>query len=222
MSVEPADRAGSEPPDIAARIARMADRAGVSLDVRQLEQLSTYLNLLRRWNATINLTSLDLERLPPTALERLILEPLIAATLITTCDGVWYDFGSGGGSPALPLKVVLPCLPLTMVESRGRKVAFLRETVRQMGLSEAEVRSNRIDDLRTDVAEKSVQLITMRAVRIDSEVVRAVRHLLTSAGEVVLFGAGVEDMQRNGFMRVRTANGVTLLRSDVPRGTVII
>lgn len=219
MSVEPVDRTGSDLLDIAARIARMADRVGVSLDVRQLEQLSTYLNLLRRWNGTINLTSLDLDWLPPTALKRLILEPLIAATLITTRDGVWYDFGSGGGSPALPLKVALPGLPLTMVESRGRKVAFLRETVRQMGLPDAEVRSTRIEDLRIGVAEKSVHLITMRAVRIDSEVVRALRHLLTSAGEVVLFGAGVEELQINGFMPVHSADGVTLLRSDVPRGT---
>lgn len=207
--------------DVAVRIAHMANRAGVVLDHRQREQVVTYLELLRRWNTTINLTSLDLENLPSPTLQRLILEPLIASTLITTARGLWYDLGSGGGSPALPIKVALPGLALTMVESRGRKVAFLREAIRRMGLSDAEVYSMRIDELADLPVEKSVQLITMRAVRVDPGVVAAIRRLLRPSGEVVLFGAGVDELQAVKFTAVRNKDGVTLLRPDVPRGTVV-
>lgn len=220
MSVERANRAAFSDPGLAARIARLAESAGIVLDRHQLEQLAAYLNLLRRWNTTINLTSLDLENLPLSTVERLLLEPLTAATLIATTEGHWYDLGSGGGSPALPIKVARPDLALTMVESRGRKVAFLREAVRQMGLSDTEVCSTRIDELHTRPTKGIVQLITMRAVRIDADVVRAIRHMLSPSGEVVLFGADAAKLCAAGFTPIRSRNGITLLRSDVSRGTV--
>ena len=43
------------------------------------------------------------------------------------------DIGSGGGSPAIPFKLAVPRLGLTMVEAKARKSAFLREAVRQLG-----------------------------------------------------------------------------------------
>jgi 16S rRNA (guanine527-N7)-methyltransferase len=207
---------------LAVRIAQLAERAGIALARLQIDQLVSYLKLLRRWNAAMNLTALDVENLPAAALERLILEPLIAATLITTRAGAWFDLGSGGGSPALPLKVALPGLALTMIESRGRKAAFLRETVREMGLAGAEVLSVRIEALSRQVVEKSVQLVTMRGIRVDASVAGALRHLLAPLGEVVLFGTGVDELRAIGLTPARTANDVTLLRSsalDVPRGT---
>lgn len=221
MSVERADRTASSNSDLTARIARLADGAGVVLDSRQLGQLVTYLDLLRHWNATINLTSLDLEDLPFATLERLILEPLVAATLVTTDRGPWYDLGTGGGSPALPIKVALPSLALTMVESRGRKVAFLREAVRHMGLSEAEVCAARIDELKDQLAKESVELFTIRAVRVDPNIVGTIQYLLAPSGEVVLFGRGVEDLRAARFTMVRSKGFVSLLRPDVPRGTIV-
>ena len=44
------------------------------------------------------------------------------------------DVGSGGGSPAIPLKLAVPRLSLTMVEAKARKSAFLREAIRHLGL----------------------------------------------------------------------------------------
>ena len=44
------------------------------------------------------------------------------------------DVGSGGGSPAIPLKLAAPAVALTMVEVKARKSAFLREAIRQLEL----------------------------------------------------------------------------------------
>ena len=54
-------------------------------------------------------------------------------------DALWFDIGSGGGSPAIPLKLARPTLPLPMVESKTRKAVFLREAVRALGLARREV-----------------------------------------------------------------------------------
>ena len=49
------------------------------------------------------------------------------------------DIGSGGGSPAIPLKLATPGSALTMVEVKARKSAFLREAIRQLGLTDTQV-----------------------------------------------------------------------------------
>ena len=60
----------------------------------------------------------------------------------------WFDLGSGGGSPAIPLKLVRPDARLTMVESKTRKAAFLREAVAQSGAADAaEVADERFEEL---------------------------------------------------------------------------
>ncbi len=65
------------------------------------------------------------------------------------------DVGSGGGSPAIPLKLAVPRLRLTMVEAKARKSAFLREAVRHLGLEQRSVETARYEELlaRPDLHE---------------------------------------------------------------------
>ena len=149
-----------------------------------------YHGLLTRWNRTINLTALQLD--PPSngALDRLLIEPLAAATSIPDEPGRWIDLGSGGGSPAIPLKIVRPQLRLTMVEARERKAAFLREAARDLALTDVEVLNERFETLsnRLDLAGRHT-LVTVRAVRIDVSLLSLARWLLESGGRLFLFGA---------------------------------
>ena len=78
-----------------------------------LEPLEAYFRLLAHWNAKINLTALPLD--PPTdeTLDRLLVEPLAAARQIRRCAAAsGSTSGSGGGSPAIPLKIARPALRL--------------------------------------------------------------------------------------------------------------
>ena len=76
--------------------------------------------LLSRWNQKINLTSLAD---PDEAIDRLILEPLLAAArFVPAACSSMMDIGSGGGSPAIPMKLVSPRLALTMVEVKATKI----------------------------------------------------------------------------------------------------
>src|SRR6185312_5103916 len=99
---------------------------------------------------------------------RLFIEPLAAARVIDDSWTPWVDVGSGGGSPAIPLKLVRPALNLTLVESKARKAAFLREVVRELGLTGASVETSRFEELASrPEAQASTGLLTLRAVRID-------------------------------------------------------
>jgi 16S rRNA (guanine527-N7)-methyltransferase len=126
--------------DFAARLQRRATRAGLSLPVDLLTALDAYYALLSRWNQRINLTSIGNR---DEAVDRLLLEPLLAARFVASGARAFIDIGSGGGSPAIPLKLALPHLALTMVEAKTRKAAFLREAVRHLGLRETGVENAR-------------------------------------------------------------------------------
>ena len=102
---------------------------------------------------------------------------------------VWVDLGSGGGSPAIPLLVARPGLNLTMIESKSRKGAFLREAVRELGLSgSATVLDKRFEDVACQPRyRQSADLVTVRAVRADDELFSIAAELLKPDGKLHLF-----------------------------------
>jgi 16S rRNA (guanine527-N7)-methyltransferase len=98
------------------------------------------------------------------------------------------DIGSGGGSPAIPMKLAIPALHLTMVESKTRKSAFLREAVRQMGLADATVETARAEDLLTrPELHESQDLVTVRAVRVEQRLLVHFQAFLRLGGRILLF-----------------------------------
>ena len=116
------------------------------------------------------------------------LTPLAAARFVVDSPIVWFDFGSGGGSPAIPLKIVRPEAWLTMVESKVRKAAFLREAVRTLGLENASVENARFEDIAARASTAgTADLATVRAVKTDKELFRASRALLRAGGTLMLF-----------------------------------
>ena len=120
------------------RLTRRGRRAGVALATDLAAQLEAYYRLLSAWNRKINLTGLNLSDLPPEAIDRLLIEPLVAARHVPAGATRMLDVGSGGGSPAIPLALAVPGMRLLMVESKTRKSVFLREAIRTLGLAEAD------------------------------------------------------------------------------------
>jgi 16S rRNA (guanine527-N7)-methyltransferase len=172
------------------RLTSRASVAGVDVSFALAAQLETYYRLLARWNASINLTALRLDPVTDQALDRLLIEPLLATRYVESESPVWFDLGSGGGSPAIPLKLARPAFQLTMVESKERKAAFLREAIRVLTLDDAGVDGSRIEDVASvHPLVGTVELATVRAVRIDTPLFAAMRTLLRPGGRAILFGA---------------------------------
>jgi len=176
-------------------LARRARRAGVTLIAELADQLEAYYRLLASWNTRINLTGLRLSEISPDALDRLLIEPVVAAKYVSSRTSRMLDVGSGGGSPAIPLALAIPKTRLLMVESKTRKSVFLREAVRALGLKDAEVVTARFEELlaRPDLHEAH-DLVTIRAVRVEARVLGTLQAFAKPGGLVFLFrGSGHSD-----------------------------
>jgi len=155
-----------------------------------LEKLERYYRLLERWNDKINLTGLRLHEPADSTFDRLLVEPIAAARFIPEDPLTWFDLGSGGGSPAIPLKITRPLARLTMVEAKAKKAAFHREATHALELPDTTVANVRFEDLRdTDRPEpaRHVDVVTVRAVRIDESLLDTVTSLLQPGGRFLLF-----------------------------------
>ena len=177
------------------RLGRRAKRAGVSLPPDLAVRLEAYFRLLESWNRKINLTGLNLTEAAPDTVDRLIIEPLVAARHIPAGATRLLDVGSGGGSPAIPMALGVPSIRLLMVESKTRKAVFLREAIRAVELKDAEVAASRFEELlaRPDLHDAH-DVVTIRAVRIEPRVLSNLQAFLKPRGLLFLFrGATAAD-----------------------------
>jgi 16S rRNA (guanine527-N7)-methyltransferase len=170
-----------------------------------------YLALLTRWNRRMNLTALPLPDPPPDAsIDKLIVEPLVGFALVETGDEDWIDLGSGGGSPAIPLRIAHRAGTLRMVESRSRKCAFLRETVRTLALPDTHVLEGRYEALPQN---QDVDLVTIRAVRLDEPVTRLIRGLLRPGGRLFAFGGWAAELEQQTSRALPDGSELRVLRA---------
>ncbi len=180
------------------RLRRRAKSANIPLESALIDGLETYYQLLSKWNAKINLTAF---RLTPegedAAIDRLLIEPVAAARYIPENSRTLLDAGSGGGSPAIPLKLASPNLALRMVEVKTRKAVFLREAVRALGFRDAEVETSRFEELlpRAELHE-ALDLVSIRAVRVEIRTLNSLQAFLRPGGKLLLFrGASKNDLE---------------------------
>jgi 16S rRNA (guanine527-N7)-methyltransferase len=172
-----------------ARLSRRITRAGGSASSEQVTNLAAYVELLARWNKKINLTALPLDPLADEAVDRLIVEPVMAARRLHATDRLALDVGSGGGSPAIPF-ALMSDVRLVMVEVKVRKCAFLREVVRQLGMPAASVENCRLEELLSkSELHEAADVVTVRAVRPDRKLLTAIQAFLKPGGRLFWFGA---------------------------------
>jgi len=167
------------------------DEAAAALDALDLDapagrQLLAYLRCLDAWAARINLTGAR------TATERC---RLLIAGIVPLAPhllaGPVLDIGSGNGSPGLVLAALRPELPMTLLEPRQRRWAFLREAARAMGRGDIEILRQRHDEYRGP----AVSNVVVRAVALP---LRELAPLTGPRGQALLIGRR-EDAAGSGF-----------------------
>lgn len=173
--------------DFAPLIQSRLAEASVLASTAAISGSATYLALLARWNQRINLTAFNLNQPTDEAIDRLIVEPLSAARFVGAGDRTAVDIGSGGGSPAFPFRLAATDLRMVLIEARTRKSAFLREAARTLQLLDVRVDTARFDTEWLASHPPAVDVVTMRAVRADDELWRALAELVRPGGRLFWF-----------------------------------
>lgn len=136
------------------------DSLGVPYGEAALEGFEKYAEHLSRRNAVMNLTAIT----EPEDVARLHF--LDCAALLKIYDfssASVIDIGSGAGFPGLPLKLLSPDIDLTLLDSHGKKVDFLREVRNLLGLERVRCEKARAEEAALDM-EGGFDIAVSRAV----------------------------------------------------------
>lgn len=140
-------------------------------------QFGTYLSLILRWNAHLNLTALRDEG---SILTRHFVESIACARALPAGICTLLDFGSGAGLPGIPIALCRPEIAVTLAESQGKKAAFLHEVVRVLGIP-VQVHADRAESL-----DSKFDCVAMRAVERMAKAVKAAAKLVGPTGWLAL------------------------------------
>ena len=162
---------------------KAAGEIGINLSKQQIDQLISYVNLIEKWNRAYNLTAV---RGRQELLTRHILESLAIAPFIVGERRV--DVGTGAGLPGVPLAIADPQSQYVLLDSNGKKTRFLLEVKRQLGLSNIEVETIRVENWRP---AQPVDTVITRAFADLATTVERIDHVLSDQG--VLFAMKTEN-----------------------------
>jgi 16S rRNA (guanine527-N7)-methyltransferase len=158
------------------RLAQAAEQMSVSLSAQQQTLLLEYLALFARWNSAYNLSAV---RDPAEMLERHIIDSLSVVNLCGADSEPLLDVGSGGGLPGIPLAIMHPQRPVTLLDSNGKKTRFLFQVATQLPLPNVTVVNERLESYEPAVPFAAV---TSRAFASIDDMVAGSEHLLAPGG----------------------------------------
>ena len=151
------------------RLTERLAEGGLKVDPAATEKLAAYLGEIRRWNRIHNLTAItDPEAMIRRhVIESLALRPLLRGRRVA-------DVGSGAGVPGIPLAIAEPGRHFTLIESRGKRAAFLRHVQGLLGLVNVAVEHRRVEEMNDT---GTFDTLLARAVAPPEELPRLTAHL---------------------------------------------
>lgn len=151
---------------------------GLQVTPEQQGKLMAYLQLMHKWNAVYNLTSL---RDPMQMVTHHLLDSLAAVPAFEGARNV-LDVGAGGGLPGTVLAITRPDMKVAMIDTVHKKTAFLTQVKAELGLANVTVHTMKVQDLQ---ASDKFDVITSRAFADLSDFVNWSGHLLQDGGKFI-------------------------------------
>lgn len=163
-------------PDVADAIDTLLDQGlrRLHLDPALAPPLRAYLDLLVKWNRAYNLSAVrdPVEMVPKHLLDSLAILPWAG-------HGRLLDVGSGAGLPGIPLAIARPDLQVTLLDSNGKKIRFLRQAQIELRLANLSVVESRVEAYHPS---QPFDQISSRAFAELGTFVELTRHLLRPGG----------------------------------------
>lgn len=116
----------------------------IPLDKKQLCQFLNYYEILSEWNSFMNLTAI-------TDFSEVVRKHFIDSLLVLKYLDIHkemslIDVGTGAGFPGIPLKIMLPDLQVTLLDSLKKRIVFLDEVIKRLELTGIEAIHGRAED----------------------------------------------------------------------------
>ncbi|MCH9716428.1 MAG: 16S rRNA (guanine(527)-N(7))-methyltransferase RsmG [Gammaproteobacteria bacterium] len=157
-----------------------------------------YLQLLNQWNRAYNLTAVrDISAMA----SRHIIDSL--AILPWMRGHHWLDVGTGPGLPGIPLALACPDAKITLLDSNGKKIRFLREVVRTLSLSHVEVVESRVEAYHPACRFDTV---VSRAFSAMKPMIENTHHLIDSQGLWLAMKGQVPSNELEALKKIDTLN----------------
>jgi 16S rRNA (guanine527-N7)-methyltransferase len=169
-----------------------AARLGIEVTAAQVDRFGIHGRELVLWNRKTNLTAITdpLEIAVKHFIDSLAALPLIPA------DATLLDIGSGGGFPGLPLKIMRPLQPITMVDGVHKKISFIRYIMRLLSLEQVAALHIRAEDMASDKAYAGhFDVITCRALADLKTIVQLCLPLLSPRGIIIAYKGPTERLE---------------------------
>lgn len=123
---------------------KIFENFNINLNEEQLEKFEKYYELLVEYNQKFNITAI-------TERDEIIVKHFVDSIVnVDKLKGLLIDIGSGGGFPAIPLKIVNENLDVTLIESTGKKCDFLLKVIESLKLTNIRVINGRAEELARD------------------------------------------------------------------------
>lgn len=160
-------------------------KIGITLTEEQENKLEKFYNLLIDWNKKVNLTRITTkeEVYLKHFYDSLTLSKVVNLNNINTL----CDVGTGAGFPGIVLKIVYPNLNITLIDSLLKRVNYLNEIIKKLGLDNIKAIHIRGEDYHEEF-----DLVTSRAVANIEKLVNFTMHLVKKDGMFVAMKGDIE------------------------------
>jgi 16S rRNA (guanine527-N7)-methyltransferase len=177
--------------EISQQLALHLNKLDLSMPTSQQAKLIDFLQLLHKWNQRVNLTAITTyeEMLTKHLLDSLSVAPYIKGDFI-------LDVGTGAGFPGLPLACYYPNKQFVLLDSNGKKVAFLQYVKAQLAITNIKVEQQRLENFSTT---DEFDVIISRAVGKINELVEPMTRLLAPCGKIILMQGKLEEHELKGL-----------------------
>ena len=128
-----------------AKLENLLAQAEIQLTDLQKDQLIQLVQLLHKWNKAYNLTSV---RDPQEMLVKHILDSIVVSPHLQ--GDRFIDVGTGPGLPGLPLAIINPTKQFVLLDSLGKRISFIRNAVRELGLTNVEPVLSRVEEYQSE------------------------------------------------------------------------
>lgn len=160
------------------------DKHFFSRRVEIVGKFEKYLELLREQNQKINLVSRETKEREFWALH--FLDSILPVTQMNLQKKRVLDFGTGGGMPGIPLKILNPQMRLYLLDSRRKKMLAVQKMVKKLDLKDCFTIVSRLEELG-DEYDSFFNTIVCRSVRIKPLFAKDLLRILKPGGELYLF-----------------------------------